>query len=362
MDLNIYPLLNLASSSLKSPDQAEFILNNSQINTIISIILTLNLSSTQQISVNCHQLPLGQHAESKLCLFITNPITDSNFVAVTYSPQLFKQIRLLSGVTENDMQASFGFARLLEKIIRGDLDDLKGSSSAGRSNSLFYYSFDKRFIVRTICRNEYCLLKEILPSYFEYIQQNPHSYITRFYEFSKLRLMNGGEIKKVYYVVMNNVFYNTRSIHTCYDIKGSFYGRSSQQKSADKPIVYKDQDLLESGQQIRLRQPYLNLILDQITRDSHFLSSIGLIDYSLILGVHNISSEEEGSVTRNELSSPDNKEIYYMGIIDILTRYNTFKKFEYAFKGGVFGYDQISCNPPDKYQQRFIEFLHRVFW
>lgn len=360
METNLYPLLNLATSTINSQIQKEFILNDVQINTLIHIILTLNISITRHAPEIYQELTINQLHSEKLCLFITNPITQTEFVAISYSPSIFRQIRLISGITQNDFQTSFGFDHLLEKLVQCDFGDLKGSSSTGKSNSIFYFSFDKRFIIRTINKSEYLLLKEILPSYYEFITQNPHSLIIRFYEFSKLRLRNDGNTKKVYFVVINNVFYNSKSIHQCYDIKGSLHCRTSQQQSG-KSVIYKEQDFLESGQSICLQLSLKISLLDQIILDTEFLSSLGLIDYSLIIGIHKISPEEEDSVLTEKYRSIDSKEVYYLGIIDILTRYNTLKKVEYIFKGGLFGFDQISCNPPEKYQQRFLDFMQRVF-
>jgi len=51
------------------------------------------------------------------------------------------------------------------------------------------------------------------------------------------------------------------------------------------------------------------------------------------------------------------KEIYYVGIIDILTDFNTFKKCEYVGKLFFYCSQKMSCVPPDKYQTRFCEYM-----
>mmetsp|Transcript_29389 Transcript_29389/g.47145 ORF Transcript_29389/g.47145 Transcript_29389/m.47145 type:complete len:202 (+) Transcript_29389:2096-2701(+) len=54
-----------------------------------------------------------------------------------------------------------------------------------------------------------------------------------------------------------------------------------------------------------------------------------------------------------------NKEVYFVGIIDILVRYNLKKKGEYMFKSKMMGLgDTISVIPPEKYMERFVAFAN----
>jgi 1-phosphatidylinositol-4-phosphate 5-kinase len=45
------------------------------------------------------------------------------------------------------------------------------------------------------------------------------------------------------------------------------------------------------------------------------------------------------------LSNFDETKIYYFGVIDILTEYNTKKKLEHFFKSLKYGTSTISCVP-----------------
>ena len=47
--------------------------------------------------------------------------------------------------------------------------------STGKSGSLFYYTRDGKFIVKTIKKDEYKLIKLILPEYFKHLKSNPLS-------------------------------------------------------------------------------------------------------------------------------------------------------------------------------------------
>lgn len=47
-----------------------------------------------------------------------------------------------------------------------------------------------------------------------------------------------------------------------------------------------------------------------------FLESCCIIDYSLLIGIH---SKKYGDMVEKQLNSSDKKEVYFLGIIDILT-------------------------------------------
>ncbi|XP_052194650.1 phosphatidylinositol 4-phosphate 5-kinase 8-like isoform X2 [Diospyros lotus] len=53
--------------------------------------------------------------------------------------------------------------------------------------------------------------------------------------------------------------------------------------------------------------------------------------------------------------------VLYLGIIDILQKYNMKKKLEHAYKSLLYNPMTISCVEPKLYSRRFISFLERVF-
>jgi len=55
-----------------------------------------------------------------------------------------------------------------------------------------------------------------------------------------------------------------------------------------------------------------------------------------------------------------NGNIYFMGIIDILQKYNARKKFETAFKSISADVHEISCVDPQAYGRRFLSFMTKV--
>ncbi|CAN0230115.1 unnamed protein product, partial [Ectocarpus sp. 8 AP-2014] len=49
--------------------------------------------------------------------------------------------------------------------------------------------------------------------------------------------------------------------------------------------------------------------------------------------------------------------VYYVGIIDVLQRYNLKKMLERGAKGVVYDRHELSAVPPDEYRDRFVAFI-----
>ena len=62
----------------------------------------------------------------------------------------------------------------------------------------------------------------------------------------------------------------------------------------------------------------------------------------------------------NGIYNEKHREIYYIGIIDILTNYSTMKKCEFCYKSIRYCTSNMSCISPDKYQKRFIGYLKQI--
>jgi|TARA_B100001250_G_scaffold2958_1_gene2536 1-phosphatidylinositol-4-phosphate 5-kinase len=58
------------------------------------------------------------------------------------------------------------------------------------------------------------------------------------------------------------------------------------------------------------------------------------------------------------------RELYYLGIIDILQKYNVRKHLETDLNiltRGLKHYKECSCVSPNEYRDRFLKFLRRIF-
>jgi Zn-finger domain-containing protein len=160
------------------------------------------------------------------------------------------------------------------------------------------------------------------------------------------------------------------TIQKKFDLKGSTLGRiASVEERRKKCPVLKDQDfsnyLLSLGNK---SEPFLK----QLRIDTDFLASIGLMDYSVFLGVHFIdqcqNSHEEFYKRNSSRFSPSvsidpiqhikyGNAIYHIGIIDIFTSYNAKKRIETFVKSILHKKEEISSIDPEHYSNRLFDFI-----
>ncbi len=108
-----------------------------------------------------------------------------------------------------------------------------------------------------------------------------------------------------YMVVMRNIFSNHLRIHTKYDLKGSTVDREASQKEREKSHpTFKDNDFLNDGAKIHIGEEARAKLLETLAADVEFLTRLHIMDYSLLLGVHDCeraSQEEDERAASDEL-------------------------------------------------------------
>ncbi|KAJ3278789.1 Phosphatidylinositol-4-phosphate 5-kinase, partial [Borealophlyctis nickersoniae] len=347
------------------------------------------------------------------------PSSKYDFKFKDYAPWVFRMVREAFHVDPAEYLLS-----LTGKYVLSEL------GSPGKSGSFFYYSQDFRFIIKTIHHSEHKFLRRILAKYYDHVSRNPHTLLSRIFGLHRVKLPGN---RKIHFVVMGNVFPPNKDIHETYDLKGSTIGReiSDEEIRDNARAVMKDLNWLKKEKKILLGPEKMAIFTTQMDRDVAWLKKNKIMDYSLLIGVHdlvkgnkqmlrekslsvfepNLESipdapaddpppKKRGSkaqaikrmLTQSEVvglgpsgsSLPDDapterkycvfyqdqggfmatdeenmpaKELYYIGIIDIFTEYDTKKKLEHFFKS--FGNDktQISAVPPKLYGSRFLSFM-----
>lgn len=183
--------------------------------------------------------------------------------------------------------------------------------------------------------------------------------------------MEGG--KKVTFLVMENVLQPERDIHVIYDLKGSKVGRTTRVEQRKPGFALKDLDFRRT---IDIPRHLRERFMAQIRLDSEMLMHKHLNDYSLLIGIHTnptplpaeeVSTNPDGSYrplfrrSYGGVPSRDRREVFYTGIIDVLTFYGVKKKAEHQYKSIWNKSYDVSCVPPEIYRERFVRFFESVF-
>ncbi|KAG6897010.1 hypothetical protein C0992_004721 [Termitomyces sp. T32_za158] len=224
---------------------------------------------------------------------IGNELTPSakyDFKFKDYAPWVFRSLR----EDHFHLDPADYLLSLTSKYILSEL------GSPGKSGSFFYFSRDYRFIIKTIHHAEHTYLLRILPTYYEHVKANPHTLLSRFYGLHRVKLPRG---RKIHFVIMNNIFPPHRDIHETYDLKGSTVGREyPEEKAQQNPrAVLKDLNWIHRGRALELGPEKRALLAEQLRRDAAFLKQVNVMDYSLLVGIHNMQRGNRDNVRRNTL-------------------------------------------------------------
>ncbi|OXB72319.1 UNVERIFIED_CONTAM: hypothetical protein H355_015618 [Colinus virginianus] len=329
----------------------------------------------------------------------------NDFRFKTYAPVAFRYFRELFGIRPDDYLYSLCSEPLIEL------------SNSGASGSLFYVSSDDEFIIKTVQHKEAEFLQKLLPGYYMNLNQNPRTLLPKFYGLYCVQA--GG--KNIRIVVMNNLLPRSVKMHLKYDLKGSTYKRRASQKEREKVFpTYKDLDFMQDiPDGLFLDSDMYNALCKTLQRDCLVLQSFKIMDYSLLVAIHNMDQAQrehamadgtwqadtrrpaaqkalystamesiQGEARRGgtietddhsqqvEQSSPKHavlcpcrmggiparnakgeRLLLYVGIIDVLQSYRFVKKLEHSWKALVHDGDTVSVHRPSFYAERFQRFM-----
>uniref|UniRef100_A0A0K8TLL4 Putative phosphatidylinositol-4-phosphate 5-kinase n=1 Tax=Tabanus bromius TaxID=304241 RepID=A0A0K8TLL4_TABBR len=198
----------------------------------------------------------------------------SDFRFKIYAPIAFRYFRDLFGIQPDDFMMSMCSAPLREL------------SNPGASGSIFYLTDDDEFIIKTVQHKEGEFLQKLLPGYYMNLNQNPRTLLPKFFGLYCFQCNS----KNVRLVVMNNLLPSYIKMHLKYDLKGSTYKRKASKIERGKSSpTYKDLDFMEHHPNgIFLEADTYNALIKTIQRDCTVLESFKIMDYSLLVGVHNL--------------------------------------------------------------------------
>ncbi|XP_011250580.1 phosphatidylinositol 4-phosphate 5-kinase type-1 alpha isoform X9 [Camponotus floridanus] len=226
----------------------------------------------------------------------------SEFKFKNYAPIAFRYFRDLFGIQPDDFLMSMCSAPLREL------------SNPGASGSIFYLTDDDEFIIKTVQHKEGEFLQTLLPGYYMNLNQNPRTLLPKFFGLYCYRCNS----KNVRLVAMNNLLPSFVKLHQKYDLKGSTYKRkaSKTERSKSSP-TYKDLDFMEHHPEgIFLEADTYSALVKTIQRDCRVLESFKIMDYSLLVGIHNLDQAAKEKAQEQRLSASADEEVGEMGETD----------------------------------------------
>uniref|UniRef100_A0A7N6F7P3 Phosphatidylinositol 5-phosphate 4-kinase type-2 alpha n=1 Tax=Anabas testudineus TaxID=64144 RepID=A0A7N6F7P3_ANATE len=346
----------------------------------------------------------------------------SHFKFKEYCPLVFRNLRERFSIDDQDF---------LNSLTRSSP---MNSEAQGRSGARFHTSFDKRYVIKTISSEDVAEMHNILKKYHQFIVEcHGNTLLPQFLGMYRLTV-DGDE---TYMIVTRNVFSHRLSVYKKYDLKGSTVAREASDKEKQPPPpedvpprpksgnvqqrlqtlriatrfycamkhvrdakelpTYKDNDFINDGQKIYIDGENKKMFLEKLRKDVEFLAQLKLMDYSLLVGIHDVerAEQEEGESDGGGIGTPPDspsntldstkplspgefdpaidvyaiksndsaprKEIYFMAIIDILQHYDAKKKAAHAAKTVKHGAGaEISTVNPEQYSKRFYDFITTI--
>ena len=331
---------------------------------------------------------------------------------VEYAPEIFSYLRNLDNVSDDMIETSM--LPMNNKI------GIK--ETEGRGGSFFINSDDNEFIIKTITEKEFQVMMKFLENNIvKYFHDNSNSIICRLYGVYKIYIKTGLiQRDNLYFILMKNVIGTFTDNLLCkYDLKGSSLNRKvGYDDNIDKKVM-KDLNFNEVEERFLLNKENGKKLLSIAQKDSDFLTSLNIMDYSLLVVKISLNQYEMDylfgenhrkktemqylqmigkerqtlSTVPNEsieIKNVDNKNLfekkeenirfkesniaslkkylfpslypdiaYLMSIIDYFQVYNIQKELENKYKKLKAGVkrEDISSIPANEYKNRFIDFI-----
>ncbi|XP_039122566.1 LOW QUALITY PROTEIN: putative 1-phosphatidylinositol-3-phosphate 5-kinase FAB1D [Dioscorea cayenensis subsp. rotundata] len=225
----------------------------------------------------------------------------------------------------------------------------KWDAQGGKSKAFFAKSMDERFIIKQIKKTELDSFLKFAPDYFNHItgslDSGSQTCLAKILGIYQVRQNRSGKEIKIDLMVMENLLFG-RNISRTYDLKGAVFSRYISDTN-DSEKVLLDQNFVEDMcvSPIYVGGRTKHLLQRAIWNDTSFLTSINVMDYSLLVGVDK---------QRREL---------VFGIIDYLRQYTWDKQLETWVKTSLVVPKNAlpTVISPKEYKKRFRNFMTKYF-
>ncbi|KAG5451979.1 Phosphatidylinositol 5-phosphate 4-kinase type-2 beta [Clonorchis sinensis] len=215
----------------------------------------------------------------------------SRFKFKEYCPIVFKALRARFGVNKLDYWDAFtGYQPLWD-------------SARGKSGSKFLVTYNRQFVAKAISSEEVEQMHNLLEDYYAYIVHcHGQTLLPQYLGLYRLTVND----QETYILVMRNVFSPRLTIHKKYDLKGSAVDREANEKEKAKPLpTLKDNDFLNEVCKIYIGEEAKSKLLSRLESDVQFLQENNLMDYSLLIGIHEVDRASEAAASSDEAGGTD---------------------------------------------------------
>mmetsp|Transcript_64850 Transcript_64850/g.141306 ORF Transcript_64850/g.141306 Transcript_64850/m.141306 type:complete len:958 (-) Transcript_64850:126-2999(-) len=252
-----------------------------------------------------------------------------------------------------DMGCTCDPATMISSLGRG-AEAYKSMSTNSKSGEFFFFSADKRFIIKTISEHEGEVLFRMMPEYQCHLRRVPRSLIVRYGGLYRAEMPDMGWL---YFTVMASVFDPEYPPGEMFDVKGSTFKRKAKQGEK----VGKDEDWCGRSRRLNLDLAAMREFRAAHEQDAAFMMAFGVMDYSLLIGIHTLADCEgpQGSGWREGggMWSNTAPEIYFVGLIDFLISYGVKKQTENLARTLQGHGEDASCVDPETYALRQVRFV-----
>jgi hypothetical protein len=266
-----------------------------------------------------------------------------------YAPNLFQNIRSKLGYSSRILSEYF-INRAFSPSYNYSRIYTKDTNQGGRSDAFFFTNFSERFIIKSISKGEMkYFINKMLFGYYKRVFNHEDSILSRI-----LGVFGFDHIHTNIIILENITPYRENAL--LFDMKGSTYQRStiSNPEQATKGKTMKDMDFKLLDFKLYLDPAISIELYDIIAKDVEYLKSVGVMDYSILVGVYENYNEASSRYT---IFSKVNQ-VCNIGIIDFMQDYDIKKRAEGEIKRMVSGME-ISSIEPDEYAKRFLVFIKR---
>ncbi|XP_063723783.1 phosphatidylinositol 5-phosphate 4-kinase type-2 alpha-like [Symsagittifera roscoffensis] len=239
-----------------------------------------------------------------------------------YSPMVFRSLRETFGVSDDD-------------FLRSVCDAAPTNLSHRRGDLKFYVTHDHKYIIKTMTSEDVAQVHEILERYYRFVvERKGDTLLPQYLDLFRITI---DKPPGVYMIIVRNIFSARLPIHHKFNLKGSEKNRKMSEKDAAKvksgsiadatgaaasvspaaaaasagldpldttdPLLhpstsssFRDMDFIRQKEHLFIGEESKTKFMNKLTSDIQFLKDCNLMDYSLLLGIHNCQSAKQGDL------------------------------------------------------------------